>query len=209
MRGVEHRPDEGDRHGLDTLLKVQLASRAHIRLLHRRPDRAIGNDPLADTFAQIARHQHGGGGIFRIVAEAIFLVAIANLDRVLMARRTDEAGLAAAMGDQRVEADRRAVDAEIAVGHQGRGGDAEIVGDQFQAVLDGLGRIGGCGKRLEQPDVTRTTVGDDEIGEGAAGIDAETILRAHGCVLLQAAERKAWVAWTSTSRVSASVITTP
>ena len=177
--------------------------------MHRRTDRAIGDHALADTFSQIARHQHGGGGIFRIVAEAIFLVAIADLDRVLVARRADQAGLAAAMGDQRIEADGRAVDAEIAIRHEIRRRDAEIIGDQLQAILDGLGRIGGRRQRLEELDVTRLAVGDDEIGEGAAGIDAETILGAHGSVLLQAAERKAWVAAMSTSRVSGSVMTTP
>ena len=49
-------------------------------------------------FAQIARHQHRRGGIFGIVAEAVFLVAVADLDRILVAGGADEAGLAAADG---------------------------------------------------------------------------------------------------------------
>ena len=210
MGGVQHRPDEGDGDGLHAFLAEQLAGGAHVGLFHRRAHRAIGHHALAHALAQVARHQHGGGGVFGIVAEAVFLVAVADLDRVLVARGADEAGLAAAMGDQRVEAHRGAVDAEIAVGDEIRRADAEIVGDQLQAVLDGLGRVGRRRQRLEELDLARAAIGDDEIREGAAGVDAETICGAHGSALpLTPPTRSRRVAAMSTSRVSGSAITTP
>ena len=210
MVRVQHRPDEGDGDGLDAFLGEDLAGRAHVVVLHRDAHRAIGEHALAHALPQVARHQHGGGGIFRVVAEAVFLVAVADLDRVLMARGADEAGLAAAMRDQRIEAHGGAVDAQVAVGDEIRRRDAEIIGDQLEAILDGLGGIRWRRERLEQLDVARVAVGDDEVREGAASIDAETIGGAHGpSSLSQAADRSRRVAAMSTSRVSGSLITTP
>ena len=56
---------------------------------------------------------------------------------------------------------------------------AEILGDQLQAVLDRLRRIGGRRKRLEELHVARLAIGDHEVRERAAGVDTQTILGAH------------------------------
>ena len=141
MRGVQHRPHEGNGDSLHPLLGEEFARRAHVCLFHRRAHAAVRDHAFAHTLSQVARHQHGGGGILRVIAEAVFLVAVADLDRVLMARRADEAGLAALVGDKRVEAHRGAVDAQVAVRNEIGGTDAEIIGDELEAVLDGLGRV--------------------------------------------------------------------
>ena len=49
------------------------------------------------------------------------------------------------MGDQRVEAHRCAIDAEIAIGNNFRDRNAKIIGDEFQTILDGFGGISWCG----------------------------------------------------------------
>ena len=66
--------------------------------------------------AQVARHQHHRGRIFRVVAVAVLLVAKPDLDGILVPRGADQAGLGALVLDQRVEADGGAVDAQVAVG---------------------------------------------------------------------------------------------
>src|SRR5205807_2274311 len=128
--------------------------------------------------------------IFGIVAEAVFLVAVADLDRVLVPRRADETRLAATVRNQRVQPDRRAVDAEIAIGDDGLGRAPHIIGDQLETVLNRLRWIVRGRERLEQLDAAVCLVGDDKIGEGAAGVDAQTILRGHGWSLSDAAPRR-------------------
>ncbi len=58
-----------------------------------------------------------------------------------MARGTDEPGLAALVLDQRIEADGRAVDAQVAIGHDLARREAQIIGNELEPVGDGLGRI--------------------------------------------------------------------
>ena len=80
MLWVQYGPDEGDGDGLDTLLGEGFAGRAHIGILHLEAHRAIRQHALAHALPEVARNQHGGSRIFRIVAEAVFLVAVADLD---------------------------------------------------------------------------------------------------------------------------------
>ena len=140
---------------------------------HRRADLAGRQDALAHAAAQIARHQHHRRRVFRIVAVAVLLVAEPDLDRILVPGGADQAGLGALVLDQGVEPDRGAVDAQVAVRDDVPGADAEILGHQLEAVADGERRIGRRRKRLVEPDLARL-VGQHEIGERSAGIDAET-----------------------------------
>ena len=80
MLWVQYGPDEGDGNGLDTFLGEGFASLSHIGVFHLEAHRAIRQHALAHAFPEVARHQHGGSGVFRIVAEAVFLVAVADLD---------------------------------------------------------------------------------------------------------------------------------
>ncbi len=175
---IENRPNERDRDRLDAFLDEEPAGGAHVVFVQRRLDRSVRDHPLAHAFAQIARHQHDRRRVFGIVAVAVLLVAEPDLDRILMAGGADQAGLAAFVLDQRVEPDGRAVDAEVGIRDDLGGAFIEIVGDQFHALFDRAGGIGRRRQRLVQANVAGL-VGQDQVGEGAAGIDAEAIFGTH------------------------------
>ena len=90
-------------------------------------------------------------------------------------------------------------------------GTGEHLGDQLQPGSYGRGRVVGRGQGFEEPHVA-LAVRQHEIGEGAAGIDPETVLGAHASLPYSAAaatRRSRSVAAMSTSSVVSSVITTP
>ncbi len=177
--GVQHRPDETDRHRLHALAQEVAAGVADVILVQRRVHLAVRQHAFRHTATQVARNQHGRGRIFGVIAVAVFLVAQADLDAVLMAARGDQAGPGSVMGDQRVQSDRGAVDAQIGIRHDLVGAEAGFLLDQLQAVADRGGGVVGGGQRLEDAHAP-LAVGKDEIGEGAARVDAETILVLHG-----------------------------
>ncbi|MPL86103.1 hypothetical protein SDC9_32079 [bioreactor metagenome] len=177
--GVQHRPDEGDRDRLDALGQEMAAGLAHVLLVQRAVHGAGRQHPLAHAAAQIARHQHPRRRIVGVVAIAVFLVAEADLDAVLVAGRGDQPGARALVLDQRVQPDGGAVDAQIGVRDDLARRDAGLFLDQGQAVLDRAGRVLRRRERLEDPHAA-AAVGEDEVGEGAAGVDAEAVLVLHG-----------------------------
>ncbi len=141
-------------------------------------DRAVGDDPLAHTAPQIARHQHPGRRIERIVAIPVLLVAEADFQGILVTGGADQPDHGPLVLDQRVEPDRRAVDAQVAFRDHLPLADAEILGDQPQPAGDRRGRIVWRRERLEEPDVA-PAVRKHEVGEGATGIDTKTVFGAH------------------------------
>ena len=120
MALVENRPHERNRHRLDAFLDEEPAGGAHVVLVQRCLDRAVGDDALARAFAQIARHQHDCRGIFGIVAVSVLLVAEPDFDRIFVAGGADQTGLAAFVLNQGVEPDGRAVDAEVGIRKRSR-----------------------------------------------------------------------------------------
>ncbi|MNC46136.1 hypothetical protein D3C75_951410 [compost metagenome] len=135
----------------------------------------IAKDSATDRAAQVAWGKHVCRRVVGVVAVAFFLVAQADFQAVLVPLGAQQAHLDPGALDQRVERHGGAVDAQVAVGNDLGRGTTKGVGDLRQAVTNGLGAIVGGGRRLEQLHVT-TTVGDDEVGEGAAGVDAQAIL---------------------------------
>ena len=178
MPRMQHRPDEADRHRVDAFGLEQLARRAHVGLVQRLADGAVGQNPFAHTAPQIARHQHGGGRVFRVIAIAVFLVAKTDLKAVLMPGGADQAGLGPLVGDQRIQPHGGAVDAKVTVRDDLVRRNAQFLGDQLKAVLDGQRRVLRGGQRLEQPHLA-AVFGQNEVGEGAARVDAQSILRFH------------------------------
>jgi hypothetical protein len=160
----------GDRHRLDPLAP-QDRDRADERILiERRLDPSVGAQPLDDAEAQPARHQRFGRRLAQIVA--VVLQTFAHLDDVAMARGRQQAELRALALDQRVGRHRRAVDDALGIGEQGREIAAERLRQQAQPVHDPFGRIGRGRGGLGQ-DRPAALVDRDEIGEGAADIDAD------------------------------------
>ncbi len=102
-----------------------------------------------------------------------------------MALGADEADLGALVLDQRIQAHRGAVDAEIALRDDLFRALAHGPGDEGQPLLDRQGRVLRRRGRLEQADVA-ALISQYEIGEGASGIDTQAILCPHATPLRRA-----------------------
>ena len=182
MRGIGRSPDERNRHRLHALALEDLDRRAHVVFVQRRVHRAVGQHALTHRPAQVARHQLRRGGIVGVVAIAFLLVAQADFDAVLVARRAKQADLHALQFDQGVQRHGRAVDAQIAIAHDLFHRLAERLRHLRQAGGDGLRAILRRRCALEEADGAVAS-GQDEIGERAAGVYAEAILSLHGVLL--------------------------
>ena len=88
-----------------------------------------------------------------------------------MACRADQPCFGAFVLDQGVQADRGAVDAEIAIGDDVFGRAPKVFCDQPEPLVERQGRIVGRRKRFVEPDVA-ASIGEHEIGEGAARVDS-------------------------------------
>lgn len=100
-----------------------------------------------------------------------------------MSGGAQQAGLDAFVLDQRIQRHGGAVNAQLRVGQDGTDGLPHLFGNLRKALGNGTGAIlrGGCG--LEQMGVA-LVIGQNEIGECAASIDAQTI-SGHNVSLLQ------------------------
>ena len=156
-----------------------LAGVTHVFFMQAGVDGSGGNDPLADAAPQVAGGQHPCGRVFGVVAIAVFLVAQPDFDGILVARGGNQPGPGALVLDQRIQAHRRAVDAQVGVRDDLGRGDAGFFLDQGQPVADRQRGILRRGQRFEDAHFA-LTVGKDEIGERAAGVDAQTIFVLHG-----------------------------
>ena len=182
MRGIGWRPDEGHRHRLHALALEDLDGGAHVVLVQRLAHRAVGQHALAHRQAQPARHQLRRRRVVGVVAVALFLVAQADLDAVLVASGAQETDLDALQLDQRVQRHGGAIDAQIAVAHDVLDRAAQFFGHLRQAGGDGAGAVLRRGCALEQADLA-VAARQHEIGEGATGVHAEAILSLHGGLL--------------------------
>jgi hypothetical protein len=102
-------------------------------------------------------------------------MAVADLDRILVPGRADQAGLAAAMCDQRIEADRGAVDAQIGIRDDLQRDFAEVLGE-ISFMPSSIACVGSAG--VEAPCTGASSagsIGQHQIGERAASVDAEAI----------------------------------
>ena len=220
VRRVEHRPQERHRHRLDAL------RRERTRRRRGHPPRGAPCAPCrprsparARRLPQVARHQHHRG---RIGRDRIGSPPPCGRVRISMESSWPAVQISptlaplcwiSALSPTVVPLMQRSQPATISAGA------APIsLRQQPEAVLDRAGRVGGRRQRLEQPHVA-AVVGQHEIGEGAAGIDTETILGPH-C----ASEGSLWsdsfgghgqrarsraVSAASTSNVARSLKTTP
>ncbi|MNE04011.1 hypothetical protein D3C80_965320 [compost metagenome] len=178
VAGVAHRPEEGDGHRLHAFGTQVIDGLVYRAFVQRGVFAAITEDPAADGAAQVTRGKHVRRRVVGVIAVALFLVAEADLQAVFVALGAQQADLDPGALDQGVEGDRGAVDAQVAVGDQlGRAAPGGV-GDLRQAGANGQGAILGRGRGLEQLHAA-VAVGQDEIGEGAAGIDAQAILITH------------------------------
>ncbi|MNE44045.1 hypothetical protein D3C80_1382550 [compost metagenome] len=141
---------------------------------------AIAKDSATDRAAQVAWGKHVCRRVVGVVAVAFFLVAQADFQAVLVPLGAQQAHLDPGALDQRVEGHGGAVDAQVTVGDQFGRAAPGGVGDLCQAGANGQGAVLGRGRGLEQLHAA-VAIGQDEIGESAAGVYAQAILVTHAC----------------------------
>ena len=174
MVRVQKRPQQRDGDRLDPFVLEQADAAAHVILAEWRAHLARTQHPPADRNPQRARHEHGRLRKIRIVAVPVFLVAEPDFERILVARGTEQAGLGALVLDQRIHADGRAQNHQVAPLQKRGYVAAEVRGDLLDPVVHGRGRIMRSGGRLVEPNpLPRGT--QNEVGERPAGVDTEAV----------------------------------
>ena len=159
--------EEEDGHGFDAGLQQAVGRRAHLGGVERPQHAAIGADALRHLEPEIAgdeRRRHLDGE----VVERVFALA-PDLERVAEARGGDGAGAGALAFDQGVGEQRGGVH-DAGDGRRGQVGGFEQGGDPGDHALAGVG-VGG--QDLQRLALAGGVVVNDEVGEGAADVDAE------------------------------------
>ena len=142
--------------------------------IERRLDPAVGADALAHAEPPVPRHQRLGRRLAEIVA--VVLQALAHLQNVAMAFGGQQPDPRALALEQRIGRDRRAVDDALGLGEQCVRADAQSGGEARQTIHDAKRLIGRGGRRLGERHPARG-VDRDQIGEGAADVDADPVQR--------------------------------
>jgi hypothetical protein len=165
------------RHRLDPLALQSRDSAVEQGLVERCLDPAVGAHPLAHAEPQFAGDKLLGRRQAQIVA--IVLQPLAHLDYIAMAFGRQQPDLGTPSLEQRVGRDRCAMDNAVGLGHQRRPVEAQRIGQQLQAVEDADRRISRGRGNFRQGRPTGA-VDRDQIGKGAADIDADAV---HGLAL--------------------------
>jgi hypothetical protein len=156
---------EGDGDRLDAVLAQRLERPGDVLADQLGLDRAVGHQPLGDGVDAAARHQRrrvAGEDVVEVVA-----VGAADLEHVAEAARRQQPHHGAAPLEQRVEADRGAVDEEL-------GGGEGVAADRgVDRVADPL--LGRRGRRelLRDPHLARALVIKDQVGKRASDVYTE------------------------------------
>ena len=162
VRVEEHDGDRRDA-GADELLRARL-DLPRIELRHHG---AVGAHALSHLEAQVARHERLR--LFDVDVVEVELPLAADLERVGEARRRDQSGRGTLPLDERIGEERRRVHDAGDVG----GIDRAVPEQGGDAGGHGAGRIVVGREHLLAPLATTVVVVDDQIGEGAADVDAE------------------------------------
>ena len=90
---VEERPHERYADGLDILAAEQLDAAADVVLVERRAHPSVAQHSLGNRDPEVARHEHRRCGVAEVVPVAVLLVAVSDLERVLVTAGAEEADL--------------------------------------------------------------------------------------------------------------------
>ena len=173
MGGILEGPEQADGERLDFLILDQLA---HLRLgplrVERDDHRAAVVDPLLDLDDRVAgdqvRQRHLGVHVVVVGARGA-----GDPQRVAGALGDEQAYFRAAQLGDRVGDDRRPVDQRPGAGEKVGQRHLQLArGDQFQRVDDAAAVVA-VGGRLLGPVLAARLGGDDDVGEGAADVDAD------------------------------------
>ena len=120
----------------------------------------------------MARHQRLGRRLPEIVA--IVLEPLAHLQDVAVPFGRQEPDAGALALEQRIGGDGRTVDDALGLNEQRVEADAEHRRQALEAIHDAQRRIGRSGRRLGERDAA-SGVKRDQVGEGAADVDADPV----------------------------------
>jgi hypothetical protein len=167
MRGIEKAVEKADRDGFDTGL-AQYADRiAHRGLVECGFETSVVEQPFGHFAAEPALDQYRG--FVRLKVVKIWPPLPADLEQVAKAVSGDQAGWCAAMLDQRIGRHGRPV-TEIGDVACLRGALSERFANP---LCDRVRGIGGGRGYLPNRDIATAILEQADIGEGAAGIDAD------------------------------------
>ena len=172
VRRVLDRPEQADGDRLDALPRKPGERRTRRVFVERPLHLAFGVHPLGNLGREPARHV----GLERVdmELEGMQLTALAVDQDVRKTLGHQQRGLRGSAGDDGVGRPGRAVDQHVRVPDQVFDGDAHGPRRVGEPGLDAVGAPRGCGRRLADGERT-ARCGDDDIGEGAAGIDGNSV----------------------------------
>ena len=173
VRGIDLRPEEGDRHRVHPQLAEARRRRADIRLVQRIDLLTPVVDAPADTEAAVPgnerlRPRHPD-------VERLGLGPVHELQHVAKALGREQTRDGAVALDDGVGADRRAVNDAAALGDEGLLGTAQFLAGQRDPAQDALKGVLPVAQRLEDLDLAARFVGDGDVGEGATDVDADPV----------------------------------
>ena len=90
---IQKRPEERDAHGLDALAPEVFDAAVDVVLVQRQPNGSVAQHAFADWDPQPPRYEHRRCWVREVVAVAVLLVAVANLQRVLVAASAEQPDL--------------------------------------------------------------------------------------------------------------------
>jgi hypothetical protein len=182
MPGVREAVEQADGDRLDALFAKDLQRRADILVRQRFAFLARPVDPTAHRKPQLARNEDGGIG--RSVIPWVVTRATADVQRIAEARGRQHGDACPLAFEHGIGGDRGAVHEERAGSEEAADRQVFAVRRALQGVQHALAGVRGNRRNLEDPDAA-IRPDQDEIGEGAADIDADT--PGGGCRLHHAA----------------------
>ena len=171
VRRIDLRPEEGDRHSVHPQFAEARSRGPHVPFVERRYLLAAIVDPPADAETPVPGDQRLGPGHADV--EGFRLGPVHELQHIAKALGGEQARDGAVPLDDGVRADGRAVDDAATARDEGLLGAAQFLAGQRDPAQDALKRVLPVAQRLEDLDRAVLFVGDRDVGEGAADVDAE------------------------------------
>ena len=169
MVGGEEGEDERDGDRIVPAIGNDSGDPRRLRVTQFAHHAAVGAHTLVDLDAGPARHQ--GRALLDIEVEQVMAPQALDLDHVARPERGDEGGVGALQFQDRVGGDGGAEDEAPDI----LGLDTVAVAQALEPGDDRARRVRGHGGHLEGDDIPAPGIERHEVGEGAAGIDAEIV----------------------------------
>ena len=170
MCRVADRPEQADRHRLDTVRLQPVAEVGHGVLVQRVDDAPVRGNPLRHLECQVARHI--GRGVRHAKIERLASPALAKGQDFRMPPRCQKSGSCRPARDDGVDGMCRSMNEQRRPAEKVAQRQVHVLRGKRQRVQHAPDRIGRRRRRLVQPYVARSRI-DHEIGKGAARVASQ------------------------------------